>query len=157
MAITFDQIRPLFGKAFDDPAVTEFLATCGKVSKGKPDGADHYVQARPAGFDFLFVRPNDAKRGSPRLLQTVFLYVEGNDKHNQFANPPYGLAFTNRADLLKKLGKPARSWKIGKGEVPASAKTVDHDEWERDDLTISAHYGDDLVVRNFQLSPVGDD
>jgi len=132
--------------------VTQVLATAGKVTWTKPDGGSRYAVAKQAGFDILVERPEGAKRGAPMVVHTIFLYAEGRSKHLQYLKPPYGLSFTTRADCLKALPKPTRSWVIGKGKVPLSTKRVDHDLWSIDGLFVSADYDDDLNVTSIQAS-----
>lgn len=141
-AVPFSTLRALFGLAQDDPKVTAALASAGKVTWTKPDGGDRYAIAKDAGFDILVSRPDDAKRGSPMLVHTIFLYAEGQSKHAQYADPPHGLAFSSRAELLKAMPKPERSWVIGKGKVPVTTKKVDHDRWKLDGIFLSADYND---------------
>jgi hypothetical protein len=152
IAIPFEDLRPLFGLAQDDPKVTAALARSGKVTWTKPDGGARYAVAKQAGYDILVERPKNAKRGSPMVVHTIFLYCDGASKHLQFAHPPYGLAFSTRKEILASMPKPERSWIIGEGEVPLDSKGVDHDRWKLDGLHVSADYDAEERVRSIVVS-----
>ena len=130
------------------------------VEQGTSFGARHeayraditYVTAKEAGFDILVKRPDGAKRGSPMVVHTMFLYADGRSKHLQYVQPPYGLSFSTRPELLKVMPKPERSWVIGKGAVPLTTKVVDHDRWVIDGLHVSADYDAELKVTSILAS-----
>jgi hypothetical protein len=138
--VTFAQLRDLLGKPVDAPAFVAAMARSGKVVT-KPD----FVIAKEAGFDFAIGRPDGAKRNSPKVATTLFLYGEGGDKHRAFVDLPFGLAFSTRADLLARLPAPKGTWKIGKGDVPVTTKDASHDRWLFDGVEVSAHYDDGEV------------
>jgi hypothetical protein len=143
--VRFTELRALIGLPIDDGKVAAVLARAGAKWQ-RPDGGQSYAVAKKAGFDLLAERPEDAKRGAPMLVHTIFMYREAHDGHRQFADPPPGLAFTSRAGLLVRMPRPARSWLIGTGEVPADSPEVDHDAWTIDGVTISADYDSDQNV-----------
>jgi hypothetical protein len=149
--VSFDDLRPLFGLAHDDPTVTAVLERAGKVTWTKPDGGQRYAVAKQAGFDILVARPRDAKRGDPMRVHTMFLYREGCSKHKQFAHPPYGLSYRTRAEVLAAMPKPQLTWKIGEGEVAVDTKEVSHDRWIFDGLYVSAAYDQEENVRSIDV------
>jgi hypothetical protein len=149
--VTFDVLRPLFGKAIDDPEVVAVLERVG-AKFGKPSDGSSYAVAKKAGFDLLARRPPDSKRGGPYLVRTAFLYREGQSKHKQFPAPPYGLAFTTRAEVLATMPPPQRTWLIGKGEVPVSSPKASHDRSLIDGLYVSSDYHLEGAVRSIDIS-----
>jgi len=155
--ISFDDMRRLFGLPQDHEDVVAVLARVGKVTWTKPEGGSRYAVAKQAGFDILVERAKAGKRGSPMVVNTIFLYGEGASKHRQFGNPPYGLAFTTRAELLASMPKPERTWKIGKGAVPVTTKEVSHDRWLIDGLRVFANYDAAGRVTKIIVSLPGDE
>ena len=157
-AIDFGKdLRPLFGLAEGDPKIAAALAKAGKVSWTKPDGGQRYAIAKQAGLDILVERPEDAKRGAPMLVHTMFLYrAHDGAKRAQFAAPPYGLAFTTRTEVLRSMGPPVETWLIGKGAVPVTSPAADHDRWEIDGLNVCAEYDEDLGVKSIAIFVPGE-
>jgi hypothetical protein len=147
--VTFDDLRPLFGKPWDDPQVVAVLTRAGTKFQ-KPDDGRSYAVAKKGGFELLARRPPGAKRGAPLVVSVVFLYAEGQSGHNQFPEPPFGLAFTTRAELLAKMPPPKCSSLIGEGDVPVDAPEVDCDDWMLDGLRVSANYVQ-AVVRSIYV------
>ncbi len=152
-SVTFDDIKPLFGRAWDDPQVVAVLARVG-AKFSKADGGDSYAIAKTAGFDLLARRPEGAKHTEPLVVDTAFMYREGHVGHAQFATPPYGLAFSTRSELLASMPAPVRTWMIGKGEVPVTSKKASHDSWQFDGLNVSADYDAELGVRTIDVSRI---
>jgi hypothetical protein len=152
--VPFTELRATMGKPLEDAAVEAVLAKSGKVSRGKPDGGSRYVVAKQAGYDLLLQRPSAAKRGTPMVVTTLFLYSGARD-HRAFIDLPFELGFVPRRELLARMGTPSQCWLIGEGEVPPDSPKVSHDEWVCDGLQVSTHYRDDdpeLVVRHVQIS-----
>jgi hypothetical protein len=152
-AIAFDDLRPLFGRAIDDPMVVAVLARAG-MKFGKPKDGASYAVAKKAGFDLLAQAKAGAKRGAPLIVHTAFLFREGQSGHAQFPSPPYGFAFTTRAALLASMPPPKLSWLIGEGAVPVDAPEVSHDAWEIDGLSVSADYDEAGVVRSIDIATI---
>jgi hypothetical protein len=150
--VRFNDLRALIGLPVDDARVSAVLARAG-AKWGRPDGGQSYAVAKKAGFDLLAERPEDAKRGAPMLVHTVFMFREGHDGHRQFAAPPAGLSFCARAELLSTMPAPVHSWLIGDGEVPVDSPEVDHDTWHVDGVAISADYDSDQNVCTITASP----
>ena len=136
--ISFDEISPLFGLSIESPEVVMFLDSHRDHRIGKPSDGDQYVTFKSLGFDMLFRQPPTAAgRSGPktRVLRTVFLYREGQDKHAAFADPPFGIAFADsRDDLLAKLGQPYRRSDLDAQGNPGWEK------WRIDDLTLHTMY-----------------
>ncbi len=61
VAISFADLRPLFGLAHDDAKVAAVVARAGKVTWTKPDAGGRYAIAKQAGFDILVRRPDGAR------------------------------------------------------------------------------------------------
>src|SRR5580698_1742586 len=83
--VGFADLRELLGMSPSEPAFKAVIARAGKVVT-----SSEYVVAKDAGFDFALGRPEGAKRTSPKVATTLFMFVEGRDKHHQFADPPPG-------------------------------------------------------------------
>jgi hypothetical protein len=154
VAVPWTDLRELFGLADDDAKVKAVLGRSGKVTWTKPDGGARYAIAKEAGFDLLVQRAERGKRGSPMVVNTIFLYGEG-AKHRKYAAAPYGLAFSTRAELLASMPRPERTWKIGEGKVPLETKGVSHDRWLIDELWVSADYDAEEGVRSIVASVPG--
>ena len=150
-AITFDELRPLFGRATDDEMVLAVLARAG-AKFGKPSDGRSYAVAKKAGFDLLARRPDGAKRDAPLLVHTVFLFRDGQSGHARFAAPPFGLAFTTRAEVLAAMPPPRSTWLLGEGEVPVTSPEASHDTWRLDGLDVSADYDESGAVRSIDIS-----
>lgn len=138
------ELLELFGKNIDSQAVHSFLEKYPCFKVGAPDYGRQYVESKKDGVDLLF-EPDDGPQGgkTKHLIncQSIFLYAEGKDEHEEFPGEiPMGFNFSDsRADLLSK-GVPERTWKIGQGEVDVTFPNPSHDRWDLGDKLISAHY-----------------
>ncbi len=150
--VVWTDLRPLLGKPTDDPEVLAVLARAG-LKWGRPDGGDSYAAAKKSPFEVLARRADAGTRGSPLLVHTIFLYgTRADSPRTPFSTPPYGLRFASRAELLSAMPPPARTWCIGKGEVPVDAPKVSHDRWELDGVRASAQYDAVHNCRSIQVS-----
>jgi hypothetical protein len=122
----------LLGKEVKDPVVQEHLARAGKVKVT----SDHVV-AKEADFEFALRLPEGAKK---KVLATLFV-GDSCDLPKGFER---GIA---RTALLARVPPPARSWVIGKGEVPSDTPGISHETWTVDGLEVTATYRDDKVRR----------
>ena len=109
-SITFEDIRPLFLQHIDDVPVKEFLKRFPDHRITKPSDGVQFAIFPSLGFDMCF-RPAAGPQGGPskklRVLMTVFLYRAGEEKHQEFREPPFGVKFTDSYDVLvQKLGEP---------------------------------------------------
>jgi hypothetical protein len=150
-AVTFEELRGLFGRPSDDAQVLAVLGRAG-AKFGKAKDGSSYAVAKQAGFDLLARAPDGAKRGAPLVVHTAFLFRDGQSGHAQFPAPPYGLAFTTRAEVLASMPPPKRTWLIGEGEVPVTSPEASHDTWRFDGLDVSADYDESGGVRSIDVS-----
>ncbi len=150
-AISFDEIPPLFGLSIEAPEVAMFLARHRDHRVTKPSDGDQYVIFKSLGFDLLFRQPPATpERRSPhsRVLRSVFLYREGQDRHAAFAQPPFGITFVDtRADLIARLGQPYRSSDLDVEGNPGWEK------WRIADLTLHTMY--DRVTMTSKVFAIG--
>ena len=144
--VKFEELKALLGKIEDDPAVTALLERVGKVSWQKPSDGARYALAKDAGFDLLFDSP---ERRQPRVLTCLFLSERG--KNGEVCELPHRFAFGARADLLKKLPKPAMTWLVGEGDVPVDTPDPSHDAWYLDGLKFIVTY-DDEEIHSIQVA-----
>lgn len=134
----------LFGKLIDSDEVNEFFENHPTFKIEKPDCGTQYVVSNNNGLDLLF-EPDDGAQGGKtkhlRKCQSMFLYSEGKDGHQEYSGDiPLGFKFSDtRLELLEK-STPQRTWKIGKGEVNVDFPNPNHDRWELENNFISAHY-----------------
>ena len=146
--IPFKTLVGLLGKTPKDEAVLAMIAKAGKVTV-KSD----YIIAKDAGFDVSLDRPDTAKGNAKKVLSTLFLYADGNDKHRGYPDLPKGFTFGTRAELFAAVGEPVTTWKMGKGKVPAETKDPDWDMWRVDGVEIVASYSSQTgMVGNFNVT-----
>src|SRR5262245_59157448 len=112
-SIGFDDIRPLYGLRLDTPEVGAFLRRFPDHRVRRPSDGVQDVIFRSLGFDLAF-RPLTGLQGGRtkhlRVLQSVFLYRKGHEKHEEFPEPPFGITFADTRDrLLEKLGEPSKT------------------------------------------------
>jgi hypothetical protein len=150
--VTFEDIRPLFGLPLDAPEVVAFLGRFPGHRITKPSDGAQYVVFRPHGFDMLFQRPTGSPAGLAahrRVLRCVFLFRQGEERHEQFPDPPFGIAFADtRDELVRKLGEPfASSLTIGLG-------ALGWEKWQVDALVLHAMYDRvSMTTRTFTIGP----
>jgi hypothetical protein len=140
----FDDAVTLFGKTYDSPDVSEFLAQQPAHKFGKPSDGRQDLTCKPGGFDFVFEDKNaGGGRRQNRSLTAIFLFNEGVDKHVQCRWPlPFGFSFHDqRASLIAKR-LPDRTWVIGEGRVPLNHPKPDSDTWACDAFNLIADYLD---------------
>jgi len=147
IAIPYQTLVGLLGKQPTDPAVAKVIAKAGKVSVNKD-----FIVAKDAGFDFSVGQPENAKRNDPRVLQTLFLFDEGVDKHRGYRDLPAGFRWGTRAELLAGVPAPRQSWKLGKGKVPVHSSDVLHDTWTIDGLDVCVSYRGGTAIRHYNIS-----
>ncbi len=152
--VTFDDIRPLFELPLDAPEVAAFLARFPEHRISKPSDGAQYVVFRPHGFDLLFRPPAGSRAGrggQRRGLACAVLFRQGEERHEQFPDPPFGVAFTDRHDeLVAELGEPfASSLTIGLGALGLET-------WRVGAFVIHAMYDRvSMTTRTFTIGPPG--
>lgn len=105
IAVDPKSLFALFGKALDDKAVQAVLAKSGKTKVQKPGRDGFYAIAKEAGYCILFRPVPGAPKGTPLVVDEIFLHSDGQDGYRGFAFP-FGIeAGTLDKDLRKKLGK----------------------------------------------------
>jgi hypothetical protein len=152
--ITFEDIRPLFRLHIDDAPVKEFLKRFPDHRITKPNDGSQYAIFRPLGFDMLF-RPPAGPRGGPskklRVVMNVFLFRAGEEKHQEFPEPPFGVKFTDSHDvLIQKLGEPFAT------SLEMNVTPLAWEKWRvgDGDLTIHAMYDrSNMTTRTFSVGP----
>lgn len=101
-SITFEDIRSLFLQRIDDAPVKEFLKRFPDHRVTKPNDGVQFVIFQSLGFDLRF-QPPAGPQGGPskklRVLTTVFLYRAGEEKHQEFPEPPFGVKFADYCRL----------------------------------------------------------
>src|SRR5262245_39773776 len=136
--VTFDDIRPMFGLRLDDPKVEAFLARFPDHRIGKPNSGSQYVVFRSQGFDMHFCPRTGYQGGRSkelRVLDTVFLYRQGDERHEQFPALPFGVAYTDtRNELVRKLGKPFES------SLTVGLDSLTWEKWHVGELVLHATY-----------------
>lgn len=152
--VTFENIRPLFGLRLDAPEMAAFLARFPDHRITKPSDGAQYVVFRPHGFDMLFRPPTGYQGGRTknlRVLECVFLFRQGEEKHEQFPNPPFGVAFADtRDELAQKLGESfASSLTIG-------LEKLGWEKWRVGEFVIHAMFDrNTMTTRTFTVGPPG--
>jgi hypothetical protein len=141
--IRFDDIRPLFGLRLDSPEVSAFLRRFPDHRIGRPSDGVQDVIFRSLGFDLSF-RPRTGLQGGRtkhlRVLQGVFMFRKGHEKHEEFPEPPFGITFADTRDrLLEKLGEPSRT-SMPDGVRSSFLGTIYWDLWHVDGLAVHATY-----------------
>jgi hypothetical protein len=150
--VTFDEIRLLFGQRLDAPEVVAFLARYPDHRIGKPSDGAQYLVFRSQGFDLLFRPPTGYQGGRTRqlrVLECVFLYRQGEERHEEFSALPFGVAFTDtRDELVRKLGQPfASSLTIGLG-------SLSWEKWRVGELVMHVKYDrPSMTTRTFTVGP----
>jgi hypothetical protein len=138
------ELFELFGKNIGSSEVNKFLEKYPSFKVGKSDGGSQYVVSEKEGIDLLFEPDDGVQSGKTRHLrncQTIFLYSQGKDGHQQFTGEiPWGFNFSDSRKTLLSKSIPERTWKIGQGQVEIDFPTPSHDRWYIGDKTISAHY-----------------
>ncbi len=142
-SIGFDDIRPLYGLRLDTPDVAAFLKRFPDHRVGRPSDGVQYVIFPSLGFDLSF-RPLTGLQGGRtkhlRVLQSVFLFCKGEEKHEEFREPPFGVSFTDtRERLLEKLGQPFKT-SMPDGVQSAFFGRVYWDLWHVDRLAVHTTY-----------------
>jgi hypothetical protein len=154
-SITFDDIRPLFGLRIDDPPVAEFLRRFPEHRITKPSDGGQFAIFKPLGFDFRF-QPKAGPQGGPtkklRILYCVFLYRDGEEKHKEFRDLPFGIKFSDSRDtLVQKLGMPFATSLMVKVTPPLP---LCWEKWRVGDLTVHAMYDmSNMTTRTFTIGP----
>lgn len=151
--VKFDDIRPLFGLRLDSPEVEAFLARFPEHKIGKPNSGSQYVTFKPHGFDFHF-SPRTGYQGGRskhlRVLDTIFLFRQGDERHEQFASLPFGVSYTDTHNtLVRKLGKPFES-SLSNGQ-----ETLTWEKWRFGDLSLHATY--DPATSTARLFTIADE
>ncbi len=151
----------LFGKRYDDPTVTQALASMPEHKADKPSDGAQYILSKKGGFEMLFEDPVNRGAGNRqnRTLKAIFFYNEGVQGYARFRGEvPFGFSLDAQRPGLIGRQLPDRTWVIGEGRVPVDHPAPDHDQWAFDGLTISAHYDDDgTTVRYFLVQPASDE
>jgi hypothetical protein len=105
IAIEPKTLFALFGKPLDDKGVQAVLAKSGKTKVQKPGRDGFYAFAKEAGYCLLFRPVPGAPKGTPPIVDQIFLFSDGQDGYRGFAFP-FGIeAGTLDTDIRKKLGK----------------------------------------------------
>jgi hypothetical protein len=156
MKITFNELRGLYGKNIQNEDVEAFIAKAN-LKVPKPNDGQQYLQCKALGFCLLF-QPREGLEGGRtikrRILTTVFLYKEGVDKYHSFSELPFQFDLNlRRAELLKRVGPPQTTFKVGEGLVSAEHPDPTHDTWVIDDLSVTLRYATN-EPRYLQLTPV---
>jgi hypothetical protein len=156
-----EQSLKLFGKPYGAPEVIAFLSAQPPHTARKPADGRQYVVCRKGGFDLLFVDEDAAgRRPQNRVLQSIFLYASGVEKHDAFQGAlPFGFLFADDRPALFRKRTPSRTWVLGEGPVSIDHGNPSIDVWLADDFQFSAHYlKGGQQVRHFTLSlpPKGD-
>jgi len=151
-SVSFEDIRPLFGLHLDDAPVKAFLKRFPDHRVTKPSDGVQYAIFRSLGFDLLF-RPPAGPQGGPskklRVLMTVFLYRAGEEKHQEFREPPFGIKFTDPRDaLVQKLGEPFAT------SLMVNVTPLAWEKWRVGDLTVHSMYDrSSMTTRTFSIGP----
>jgi hypothetical protein len=150
--VTFEDVRPLFGLRLDAPEVAAFLARFPEHKVSKPNDGAQYVTFRSLGLDLLFRPPTGYQGGRTkhlRVLECAFLYRQGEERHDEFPDLPFGIAFSDtRDELVRKLGEPfTSSLAIGLGALA-------WEKWRVGELTVHAMYDrGSMTTRTFTVGP----
>jgi hypothetical protein len=115
--IEFHELAALIGVPENDPAVVSLLERAGKVQWENPYGRSRYVHAKEAGFELILQVPNGKSHSARKRVDiiTIFGAVDG---YTKFARPPFGITFTSRAAVVKKLPASLRSyWQANRKDV----------------------------------------
>jgi len=151
-SITFEDIRPLFLQHIDDAPVKEFLKRFPDHRVTKPNDGVQFAIFKSLGFDLRF-QPPAGPQGGPskklRVLCTVFLYRAGEEKHQEFPEPPFGVKFTDSHDvLIQKLGEPFAT------SLEMNVTPLAWEKWRVGDLTIHSMYDrSTMTTRTFSVGP----
>jgi hypothetical protein len=142
-SVSFDDIRPLYVLRLDSPEVTAFLGRFPGHRVGRPSDGRQYVVVRSHGFELAFQPPTGLQGGRTkhlRVLQSVFLYRKGDERYEEFPEPPFGVSFTDtRERLRRKLGEVSRT-SMPDGVRSSVFGTVYWDLWDVDGLDVHATY-----------------
>ena len=144
--IAFKKLRPLFGLRLDSPKVVQFLADHPGHTIGRPYVGDQYVAFKASGLSFLFrafPMVGEAQKSKHlRVLNTVFLYREGQDGYRGFRRPPFKIHWTDtRASMVAKLGPPPETSPPSKPQLLWAA-------WRIEDFRVHAMFqpGDETLM-----------
>jgi hypothetical protein len=148
--VTFEDFRPLFGLRIDAAEVAAFLEGLPDHRITRPSDGYQYVVCRRLGFDLLFRSPTGYQGGRTehlRVLECAFLFRRGEDRHKEYADLPFGLAFTDsHADLVGKLGEPFLT-SFDRGQ-----ESLTWANWRIDGFTVQAKYDPEAgTVRQFAV------
>lgn len=143
VSVKFEDIRALYGLSLDAPEVTAFLARFPDHRVGRPSEGVQQVDFRSLGFDLSFMPRTGMQGGRTkelRVLDTVFLHRKGHEKHGEFAEPPFGISFSDtREILIQKLGEP-NGTSMPNGVRVSPFGTVYWDHWHVEELAVHATY-----------------
>ena len=138
------ELFEIFGELIDSEIVQSFLKKYPSFKEEKPESGRQYIISKELGIDLIF-EPDEGIQGGKtkhlRKCQSVFLYKQGKDGHEQYKGfIPYSFDFADSRNELIKKQKPERTWKIGEGEVDLSHPNPNHDRWKYSNYHIAAHY-----------------
>src|SRR5688572_1532177 len=108
IAVDPKSLFALLGKPLEDRAVQAVLKKSGKTKVQKPNRNGFYAFAKEAGYSLLFDSVPDAPKGTPPVVDTIFLHSEGQDRNRGFAFPFGFEAGMLREDLRKSRGASLR-------------------------------------------------
>ncbi|HEY5936571.1 MAG TPA: hypothetical protein VIU61_18105 [Kofleriaceae bacterium] len=117
----------LLGKPLEDKGVQALLKKSGKTKLQKPGRDGFYAFAKEAGYTLLFRPMPGAPKGTPPVVDTIFLHSEGQDGNRGFAFP-FGLEAGMLSDDLRK------------SRGPSLAGNQNHDLWKIDGLYVDVVY-----------------
>jgi hypothetical protein len=127
IAIESKSLLALLGKELEDSAVQAVLKRSGKTKLQKPGRDGFYAFAKEAGYSLLFRPVPGAAKGTPAVVDEIFLHSEGQDGNRGFAFP-FGL----------EAGMLADDVRAKRGAAIAGDKN--HDLWQIDGVYVRVVY-----------------
>ena len=151
-SVSFEDIRPLFGHRLDEAPIAEFLKRFPEHRVTKPSDGTQFAIFRSLGFDLRFepaAGPQGGATKKLRILKAAFLYRDGEEKHQEFREPPFGIRFTDSRDVLvQKLGESFKS------SLMVNVTPLSWEKWRVGDLTVHAMYDrSNMTTRTFTIGP----
>ena len=128
----------------DSKEVFGFLGKYPSFKIERPESGSQYVISKELGVDLMFIPDEGRLPGKTKHLRkcnSVFLYSQGKDKHEQYKGYiPLDFSLGDSREQLIEKHTPERAWKIGKGQVDLNFPNPSHDRWLFDNYYVSAHY-----------------